>query len=131
MRSRFAAFAAGLGDYLVDTLTAAHGDRAAPREALVRALSRARETQRFVNLCIMHASAAESGRNGEVLFYARVFERGADRSFAELSQFVLEATTRGPAWHYASGELVPASALPPQPESLTRDEFIQLLRHTA
>lgn len=42
MRSRFAAFALGLGDYLVDTLAADHEDRAAaPREALVRELSRA------------------------------------------------------------------------------------------
>jgi hypothetical protein len=39
MRSRYAAFALGLGAYLVDTLTRDHLDRAVDREALVRALS--------------------------------------------------------------------------------------------
>jgi uncharacterized protein YchJ len=36
MRSRYAAFALGLGEYLADTLSNDHEDRAAPRAALVR-----------------------------------------------------------------------------------------------
>jgi hypothetical protein len=41
------------------------------------------------------------------LFLARIFERGVDRSFGELSTFVREAA----GWRYASGELVPPEEL--------------------
>src|ERR1041385_6225975 len=61
MRSRYAAFALGLGAYLVDTLSAAHPDRARPRLALE--LSRARVTQRFTNLRILFS--AIGGPSGE------------------------------------------------------------------
>ena len=49
MRSRFAAFALGLGEYLVETLAEEHPDRGHPREELIRSLSRARERQRFLD----------------------------------------------------------------------------------
>jgi SEC-C motif-containing protein len=100
MRSRYAAFALGLGDYLVRTLAAGHPDRERPLHELARDLSRARERQRFTGLRIVRA--ASSGDSGQVLFLAGIFERGIDRSFAELSTFVRE---EGP-WRYASGELV-------------------------
>lgn len=100
MRSRYAAFALGLGGYLVDTLSADHPDRALPREDLVRALSRAKDTQRFLGLRIVRAT--EEGDRGEVRFEARIFERGADKSFAEVSSFVREDG----AWRYAAGEIV-------------------------
>ena len=117
MRSRFSAFALGLGPYLVRTLARDHEDRAElPEAELARALSRAKDTRRFVDLCIMHASM--DGDRGEVLFLASVFERGADRSFAELSSFVREDG----AWRYASGVLVPTEELPEDPRSLTADE---------
>ncbi len=38
----------------------------------------------------------------EVRFFAKVFERGQDRSFTELSKFVREDGQ----WRYASGELI-------------------------
>src|SRR5580704_19616031 len=44
MRSRYAAFARGLGEYLVETLSADHSDRAHDSEARARALSRVKET---------------------------------------------------------------------------------------
>jgi len=81
-------------------------------------LSRARERQRFLGLSILHAASAPP--RGEVLFYARVFERGADRSFAELSEFV----QLGAGWKYASGVTLPRISLPTPPESLTRDVFL-------
>jgi SEC-C motif-containing protein len=122
MRSRYAAFALGLGEYLVETLADAHPDRALPARELARELSRTRERLRYLGLTIVHASA--SGDEGEVLFFARIFERGADRSFAELSRFVREAG----AWRYASGLLVPAPKLP-DPGALTRDGFLAVAEH--
>jgi SEC-C motif-containing protein len=102
MRSRYAAFALGLGQYLVDTLASSHPDAALPREELARELSRAKDRQRFMGLRIVHAEG------DEVLFEARIFERGQDRSFAERSTFVRQEG----AWKYASGRALPASALP-------------------
>jgi SEC-C motif-containing protein len=108
MRSRYAAFALGLGEYLVRTLASTHTDLEKPRDELVRALGQARVRQRFVGLHILSATTSPAGDSGEVLFYARIFERGADRSFAERSTFVREAN----AWRYAAGELVPITELP-------------------
>jgi SEC-C motif-containing protein len=95
MRSRYAAFALGLGEYLVKTLAADHPDRALDEAALVRALSGAHERQRFLGLRIDEAWA--EGDRGEVLFFARIFERGKDCSFTERSAFRRE----GGAWRYA------------------------------
>ena len=107
MRSRYAAFALGLGEYLVQTLAATHPDREQPRDELVRDLARARARQRFLGLRIVSASA--SGDAGEVLFFARIFEQGKDRSFAERSTFVHEDG----GWRYHAGVLVPKTELPP------------------
>jgi SEC-C motif-containing protein len=109
MRSRYAAFALGLGEYLVRTLASTHPDRALPPDELARDLSRAPQRQRFTGLRIVRASS--SGDSGQVLFLARIFERGVDRSFGELSTFVREAG----AWRYASGELVPVEELGDEP----------------
>lgn len=98
MRSRYAAFALGLGEYLVDTLSNDHDDRAAPRATLVRELSRVKDTQRFMGLEVLSASM-EGGR-GEVTFHAKIFEKGRDRSFTERSHFVREDGE----WRYAFGE---------------------------
>jgi SEC-C motif-containing protein len=111
MRSRYAAFAMGLGDYLVATLAADHPDHAAPRADLARELSRMKDRQRFLGLRIVHAA------DDEVLFDARIFERGANRSFAELSRFVREDG----AWKYASGRMLDRGALD---DDFTRDEFL-------
>lgn len=99
MRSRYAAFALGLGEYLVDTLSSDHEDRAAPRATLVRDLSRAKDRQRFMGLEILDTKV--DGDRGEVTFRARIFEKGQDRSFTERSLFVREHG----AWKYAIGEV--------------------------
>jgi SEC-C motif domain protein len=99
MRSRYAAFALGLGDYLVRTLSAGHADRGTDVATLTLALSRAKDTQRFLGLTILEASAGDT--EGFVTFRARIFERGADRSFTERSRFVRE----GDAWRYDRGEI--------------------------
>ena len=120
MRSRYAAYALGLGGYLVKTLAKTHPDLDLPRDDLVRTLSRAKERQRFTGLRVLHHASEE--KTGEVLFLARIFERGQDRSFAELSDFVREAG----GWRYASGILLPRAALPAEIETLTREAFLEL-----
>lgn len=116
MRSRYAAFALGLGEYLVRTLASTHPDLAEPRAELTRALGLARAQHRFVGLRILSATTSPAGDQGEVLFFARIFERGADRSFAERSTFVREAG----AWRYQAGELVPRTELPEDVDSPRR-----------
>jgi SEC-C motif-containing protein len=108
MRSRYAAFALGLGEYLVHTLASTHPDLEEPREELVRSLGRVGAQRRFVGLRILSASTSPAGDTGEVLFLASIFERGADRSFAERSTFVREAG----GWRYRAGVLVPQNELP-------------------
>jgi SEC-C motif-containing protein len=122
MRSRFSAFALGLGEYLVETLADDHPDRELGA-SLARELSRVKERQRFLGLCIVHAALLGDGESedAEVLFHARVFERGVDRSFAELSTF----SRAGGAWRYASGVMVPGSRIP-DPAALTRDAFLAI-----
>jgi SEC-C motif-containing protein len=120
MRSRYAAFALGLGDYVVGTLSKDHADLDLPREDLVRELSQARQRQRFMGLRILHEVAGE--REGQVMFFARIFEKGVDGSFVEVSQFLRE----GRAWRYASGVLVPKSDLPGPVEVLTPADIFGL-----
>lgn len=116
MRSRWSGFALGKGEYLYDTLASDHPDRAAPRAAAARELARAKDRQRFLKLSVLEAVG------DEVLFHARIFERGRDCSFAELSHFVREDG----AWRYASGRLLPASALPADVTKLDRASFLAL-----
>jgi SEC-C motif-containing protein len=124
MRSRYAAFALGLGAYLVSTLAASHPDRALPREELERSLSFAKQRQRYSGLRILEATS--DGARGEVLFFARIFERGQDLSFAELSDFVRE----GAAWRYAEGIALPKARLPEDLDGLTRASFLALAEST-
>ena len=127
MRSRYAAFALGLGAYLVDTLSAAHPDRALPRVPLERELSRARLTQSFTNLRILFSStggpSGDDPDRGQVLFLAGVFVQGRDRSFVELSDFVRE----GGAWRYAGGVGGAATLFAGEVESLTPETFLARL----
>jgi SEC-C motif-containing protein len=97
MRSRYAAFARGLGAYLVRTLTVDHPDRAHDEASLIVTLSRAKDTQRFLALTILDSHV--EGDRGQVTFHARIFERGADRSFTERSRFHKEPG----GWRYAGG----------------------------
>jgi SEC-C motif-containing protein len=118
MRSRYAAFALGLGEYLVATLASSHPDLVIPRDELVRELSRAKDRQRFLGLRIVHAAG------DEVLFDARIFERGQDRSFAELSTFARE----NGAWRYASGRALPRRGLP---AAFTYEDFVRAAGESA
>jgi SEC-C motif-containing protein len=121
MRSRYSAFALGLGPYLVETLAATHPDRSRPPAELARELGQAHLTQRYMGLTIFPARA------DEVLFHARIFVQGRDHSFVELSSFVREAD----GWRYAAGELLPANVFGPALRALTRDSFLVHLQGAA
>jgi len=121
MRSRYAAFALGLGPYLVETLASSHPDRGRPAAELARELGRAHLTQRYMGLTIFPALP------DEVLFHARIFVQGRDHSFVELSSFVREAG----GWRYAAGELLPARSLGAALGALTRDSFLRQLKTAA
>jgi uncharacterized protein YchJ len=72
MRSRYAAFALGLDEYLIRTLASSHPDSALPPDELARDLARVRHGRRFT--CLRIVRATTSGESGQVLFLARVFE---------------------------------------------------------
>jgi len=130
MRSRYAAFALGLGDYLVDTLSITHCDATLPREALVAALSKARVTQRFTGLEILDRTIAEDLDRGQVLFRARIFvgtfANSRDASFVELSDFVRE----GGAWRYTGGVSASAGRFAGELSALTSKTFLARLAAT-
>ena len=119
MRSRYAAFALGLDGYLDRTLVRDHPHRnTAPPPPRFR----------YLGLRILHAE------DSEVLFVARIFDKGADRSFAELSHFVKEPSDlpgEGLVWRYADGDLLEARLLPASIEGLTRDDYIALVHRHA
>jgi uncharacterized protein YchJ len=121
MRSRYSAYALGLGSYLVETLAANHADRGRPAAELARELGRAHLTQRYMGLTIFPA------RPDEVLFHARIFVQGRDHSFVELSSFVREAD----GWRYAAGDLLPAKTVESALPGLTRDSFLTLHQRAA
>ena len=114
MRSRFAAFAAGEAEYLWRTLHSSHPDRALPKAEVVRALTHACRTHKYMRLAILDA------REDRVLFRAEVFEKGKDRSFVELSEFAKEEG----GWRYVGGDGRAAKDVPDA--TLTIDTFSSL-----
>lgn len=117
MRSRFSAFALGDGAYLWRTLHPDNPLRQQPRDDVVPELSRARHTMRYQGLTIHDVEVA--GDVGRVLFAARVFEKGRNRSFVELSDF---ARAEG-GWRYLDGLTAPRAG--PVTESI--DAFLDNL----
>lgn len=98
MRSRYAAFALADGAYLARTLHTSHEDRAQQtEEALAHQLRDVARNLRFRGLQVI--ASHEDGDRGQVLFFARVFEKGKDRSFLERSDFVREDGR----WFYLGG----------------------------
>jgi SEC-C motif-containing protein len=95
VRSRFSAFALGDGEYLWRTIDDAHELRARPKDEVVRELRKAREKYRYMRVTIHEVDGAR------VLFTARIFEKGRDRSFTELSTFT------SPPWRYRDGVMRP------------------------
>jgi SEC-C motif-containing protein len=98
MRSRYAAYALGLVDYVLDT-TAPDGPRAQPdRRAWAADVARFAQGTRFVGLEIL--GGASEGDAGWVKFRAILTQGGGDASFEERSTFV----RRAGRWLYFGGD---------------------------
>jgi SEC-C motif-containing protein len=96
MRARFAAFATGNVDFLVRTLHPEHEDRARPEADVARELRDACRELRYMGLQILETQPAR------VRFRVKVFHRGKDVSFTELSEFAREGGETG-GWRYLRG----------------------------
>ena len=116
MRSRYAAFAEKQAEYLWETLHPGHEDRAIGHDSAVAAIKETAAEHRYVGLTVLDTAPPDEAGLARVLFHARVFRKGVDRSFVELSEFAradglvagavgTEATS---GWRYLRGEAVPA-----------------------
>ena len=97
MRSRYAAYAKGEVDYIVDTTDPsgeAWDEPVAEWRADIRRFGR---DAQFMGVEILEAST--DGDTGEVLFHAKLRADGRDASFSERSTFV----RRDGRWLYQSG----------------------------
>ncbi len=123
MRSRYAAFAMGLAPYLIETLASGHPDLETPEAAHVRELASIKDVRRFMGLRVY--GEWNDGDRGEVLFAAKLFERGQNVGIAELSTF----ERRDGRWRYVSGVLVRlAEIAASELDALTRERFLVLAK---
>lgn len=99
MRSRYAAYALGLVDYILQT-TDPHGPMWEPDEAGWRASVLAFHARcQFPGVTILEAPTPV-GDHGTVTFHARLRSGGRDVGFTERSRFV----RRDGCWLYVDGE---------------------------
>ncbi|MCC6521872.1 MAG: SEC-C domain-containing protein [Polyangiaceae bacterium] len=119
MRSRYAAFARKEVDYLWRTLHPDHEDRAEDERTVKDALREACARHKYMGLRILDRRAPDEAGVARVLFLARVFEQGHERSFVELSEFAHD----GAGWRYLRGRLVPVGVVAGDPEALTIATF--------
>ncbi|MFO0658371.1 MAG: YchJ family metal-binding protein [Polyangiaceae bacterium] len=101
MRSRYAAFAAGEYAYLWRTLHADHPDREYSEEQVISALRQTTQRVRYMGLKVLEVHPPDAQGIARVLFHARLFEKGKDCSFTELSDFLHDGT----GWRYLAGDI--------------------------
>lgn len=118
MRSRYAAFALKNVDYLYRTIHPDHDDASRVREDVLREMKSSMSGVHYMGLRVVASRTTEEG--GQVLFVARVFHKGRDISFVELSDF---ATVQG-EWRYVSGVARPVRALRDDLGTLTIEAFL-------
>lgn len=111
MRSRYSAFALKAVDHLWRTLAREHEDRSRPEADVRRELRATCSTYKYPGLTILDAKGEDPAAPAWVLFHARVFEKGKERSFVEASRFIFEDG----AWRYLDGQPRP---VPPTREAL-------------
>lgn len=80
-----------------------HDDRARPKEEALRDLRDACTQHRYMGLRILETRAPDANGVARVLFAAKVFERGREMSFVELSEFRHD----GEGWRYVRGDGAP------------------------
>lgn len=106
MRSRYSAFALAQADYLWRTLHPRHDDRVRGEAEVLPALRRSLKQTRCLGLQVLDSRAGTD--EAQVLFLARLSVQGTDRSFVELSTFLLEPD----GWRYFSGVSVAPGRTP-------------------
>jgi len=84
----------GNAEYLWRALHPDHEDRSRPKDEVLWALKATSRALKYMRLTILDAN------NTRVLFLARVFEKGKDRSFIELSSFARDDV----GWRYLAGQ---------------------------
>ncbi|SEM30267.1 SEC-C motif-containing protein [Stigmatella aurantiaca] len=119
MRSRYSAFALREVAYLWRTLHPEHPDRARPEADMLRELRTSAQSHQYPGLAVLDRRPPDAQGVAQVLFFAKVFERGKDRSFVERSDFRHDGT----GWRYVSGHLLQLRELPCPPEQLTLATF--------
>jgi SEC-C motif-containing protein len=119
MRSRYAAYAKKEIPYLITTLHPRHEDRAIAEPELLQLRAAAARNQRYMGLTILDRRGPNAEGIAEVLFHARVFERGRDFSFAERSEFAHDGT----GWRYVHGDTVPVNKIEGDLAALTFATF--------
>lgn len=119
MRSRFAAFVLKDADYLVRTMHADHEDRALPAVEIVRRFRTSATEFKYMGLQILDRRDADEDGVARVLFLARVFEKGRERSFVELSDFARDTV----GWRYLSGKTIAVARMEGDPQALTIASF--------
>lgn len=119
MRSRYSAFALKEAAYLLKTLHSTHPDRARPEAEVLKELRAFAQSHQFPGLVVMDRRPPDAQGVAQVLFFAKVFERGKNQSFVERSEFRHDGT----GWRYVSGVLRLPSQLKGPPEALTLATF--------
>jgi SEC-C motif domain protein len=99
MRSRFSAFAKKEAAYLYRTLHPDHEDRARPEADVLRDIHASASACRYLGLTVLDRIDADEEGIARVRFRARVFTKGRDVSFVELSEFAHD----GEGWRYLRG----------------------------
>jgi SEC-C motif domain protein len=119
MRSRYAAFALKDADYLVRTLHPDHADRALPEAEIRRSIRVTTTAFKYMGLAILDRAPPGDDGIAVVLFFAKIFEKGQERSFVERSEFMHD----GEGWRYLRGEMWPVQKLAGDPAALTLATF--------
>jgi SEC-C motif-containing protein len=121
MRSRFSAYVRREAEYIWKTLHPEHEDRSRPQAEVMREIREATSTLKFMRLVVLDRREPDEHGRAHVLFFARVFEKGQNRSFIELSDFLHD----GVGWRYVRGKQLAASRVA-DPEKLTIPEFLSV-----
>lgn len=114
MRSRYSAFALREVEYLYRTLHPDHEDRSRPKDLALRSIRESASRHRYPGLRVIDHEGPDAGGVARVLFHARVFEKGRDRSFVELSEFARDDD----GWRYLRGEGAPLASGAEAPEGI-------------
>jgi SEC-C motif-containing protein len=119
MRSRYSAFAMREVAWLWKSLHPDHPDRAQPEAEGLRSLRAFVQSHQFPGLVVLDRRPPDEQGVAQVLFFAKVFQQGKERSFVERSDFRHDGT----GWRYHSGVLQFLSDMKGPPEALTLATF--------